>query len=169
MNNFLPMNPAQSWTLIALLFVGVFITTALIVWLDQFIDLAIWNCKMLGFGKGLIWTIQGYEYYAILHERVVAMTQNQVGYTVKTTDGEQNYNYIVAVTKDIKDKPKDLTSRLDSRVINHFIAEDRTGEDANIFVVYSHYGDQDSVADALNAYFDREFEMACKEAERDLA
>ena len=169
MNNFLPLNPAQSWVLIGMLFVGVFIATALIVWLDQFIDLAIWNCKLLGFKKGIIWTIQGYESYAILHERVIAMTKNQVGYTVKTTDGEKNYNYIVAVTKDIKDKPEGITSRLDSRVIRHFMAEDETGADANIFVVYSYYGDQESVAKAMNAYFDREFEIACNEAERDLA
>ena len=178
MNSIFPMTPAQSWAFIGMLAIGCILVTYIIYGLDQFISLAIWNCKLTGV-EGIMLAARGYEAYEILHERVIEVSRKEVGYVVTTTDTERNYRYVVITSsKDEGNRDYDEAIRLagtderlkkallpESRVKNYFVLKNEyTGDETEFFVVYVNFDNQHSIETALNKYFDDEYFTACREA-----
>ncbi len=178
MNNFLPLSPAQSWALIGMMAIACVLVTYPIYSFDQFLSLAIWNCKLTGI-KGIGYAIRGLEAYEILRERVIEVSKNAVGYTATTSNRETNFKYVVITSKtDVGNPEYDDAIRLagdderlknallpDCRVKNYFILDNKeTGEKTEFFVVYVKYDNAHLVELALNNFFDDEFYAASREA-----
>ena len=182
MNNFtnlFPMTPAQSWTFILMLFVACALFAYLIWYLDVAVQLAIWNCKIVG-AKGILYAISGRECYEIRKESVIEVVRNEeFGYRATTTDGEQNYHYIIITSKtDAGNKVYDEAINLagddkmlkdallpESRVKSYFALKNKEdGTEQEFLVVYLKRNSPTDVEEALNRYFEEEFQAACRES-----
>ena len=176
--NIFPLTPAQSWLLIGMVFIIAAIASYLIWYLDIVVQIAICNVKIVG-AKGIIYALGGKECYEIRQEKVIEVTRKGGFYKASTSDGEQNYCYLIITSKeDIGNHDYDEAVRLagddmllrkallpDYRVKNYFALKNReTGERQEFFVVYLKRDNPMDVERALNRYFEEEFRIACRES-----
>ena len=175
-SNLFPMTPAQSWAFLLLLFSLSALVAYLIWYLDIVAQLSFTNCKVVG-AKGIIYAFRGIECYEILRERVIGVTRNEIGYRVSTSDGEVPGTYFIITSREDVGNPEydeaielagddeHLKKELlpPARVKNYFVLKNKeTGESQEFFVVYLKYDNTVEVEEALNRYFDEEFEDICK-------
>ena len=174
----LPMTPAQSWTLILMLFFVCIAITYVIWYLDITVQIAVENCKIVG-AKGILYAFGGKELYEIHRESVIEVSRNEAGYKATTSDGEANYHYFIIVSREdeghrdyddaikLAGDDERLKEALlpSSRVKSYFKTENKeTGECHEFFVVYAKKDNTREIEEALNRYFNDEFYAACRKS-----
>lgn len=179
----LPMTPAQSWTLIGLVFVTVLLAVYMTAYVDQTIQLTSWNLSITGkFGRALFDALLGIEYVEILQEQSIEATKGQDGYILKTSDTETSREYLIVP---LKEDPKDYWYNLAKwlagdneelfealkprgRVVQRIKLEDEdTGEERRVMFIYLKTVNSKEIEEVANEFFRDEFFEERKEARKE--
>ena len=144
----------------------------------ELISVIRWNYGIAGL-KGVIKAFQGYELEEILKETVTAVSYDEGTYRVYSTNGEEDFEYVVIpVSKDpdsesyqrateLANGDNSLLKRLkpSSRVVNKSALIDReTGDSINLCVVYLRRNSSKDVEKAFNRFFELEYLEEVKKA-----
>lgn len=179
-SNGTPMDPKASWLLILLLVPVSALAAYVIVELDKFLSLAIYNAKIAGIKTGVISAVLGQRAYAIRQERVISVTEKDYGFVAHTFDGENSGEYHILATEADDSDEYDTAIKLagdnktlldsllpSSRVQGYFnLYKEETDEELDFFVVYLRYNCVAEVEEALNKYFEEEFHKELRSARK---
>ena len=184
MKNFfaLPMTPAQSWALIAMIFIAVMAIVYTIAYINQTIALARWNLGITGKALAIFDAIFGIEYVEILREQVIEVSNKKEDgkYLLTTSDTETIRKYIVVpVDTDEEDDWYREAKRLAGdnkmlfealkprgRVIRQLRLSSESDE-TRILIVYLKTQNSREVEEVVNSYFKNEFHNNCRAARRE--
>ena len=175
MKNFfeLPMTPAQSWALIAMIFIAVMAIVYTIAYINQTIALARWNLGITGKALAIFDAIFGIEYVEILREQVIEVSNKKEDgkYLLTTSDTETIRKYIVVpVDTDEEDDWYQEAKRLAGnnealfealkprgRVIRQLRLSSSENDETRILIVYLKTQNSREVEEVVNSYFKNEF------------
>ena len=184
MKNFfeLPMTPAQSWALIAMIFIAVMAIVYTIAYINQTIALARWNLGITGKALAIFDAIFGIEYVEILREQVIEVSNKKEDgkYLLTTSDTETTRCYIVVpVDTDEEDDWYQEAKRLAGnnealfealkprgRVIRQLRLSSESDE-TRILIVYLKTQNSREVEEVVNSYFKNEFYNNYRAARRE--
>ena len=185
MKNFfeLPMTPAQSWALIAMIFIAVMAIVYTIAYINQTIALARWNLGITGKTLAIFDAIFGIEYVEILREQVIEVSNKKEDgkYLLTTSDTETIRKYIVVpVDTDEEDDWYQEAKRLAGnnealfealkprgRVIRQLRLSSSENDETRILIVYLKTQNSREVEEVVNSYFKNEFYNNYRAARRE--
>ena len=185
MKNFfeLPMTPAQSWALIAMIFIAVMAIVYTIAYINQTIALARWNLGITGKALAIFDAIFGIEYVEILREQVIEVSNKKEDgkYLLTTSDTETIRKYIVVpVDTDEEDDWYQEAKRLAGnnealfealkprgRVIRQLRLSSSENDETRILIVYLKTQNSREVEEVVNSYFKNEFYNNYRAARRE--